>query len=271
MKKFVNPWENQNPWQQGGEYHNLALDVPTVGEVQEYNQRRAIYTPRGQFLGRYENNWTATVYCKYASGKEESLGVDHGTFIMFASLVFRETSARTYNWRECFSIANAVINYIRERNNSDWTLQTLVSKPNHYSYAVEQGHLDDYIENNINKSEGWNKKGEIAAIINAIKGWNDYSMGSTGWDGEDLVNIKLKENQIHRDYNWKDQQSLLQKHGDFWKKQRGLEEDKVFRDFKIVTDNNWDHETKVLLGGTLFYLREANVNGWRASLSNLKF
>jgi hypothetical protein len=69
MKNFINPWESQNPWQQGGEYHNLALDVP-VGNRQE--DLEGELPSNSYILGRRTVNSPVTVISQRLVGRNSN-------------------------------------------------------------------------------------------------------------------------------------------------------------------------------------------------------
>ena len=183
MKKFVNPWESQNPWQQGGEYHNLALDVPTVGDNAgtANPQNQIYYTPRGEIV--YKGKAPDHLLNVYVVGNKIgnnfeykiNLNITNELFKLFCSLVWNEATAGGADYREAFAFANMVVNYLDQGGSHDLKMiEDIVAYDNTFSQAVSPEKIREYKQNRYSNNFATNRRNnryEVEAVINALAGY----------------------------------------------------------------------------------------------------
>jgi len=151
------------------------------------------YTEHGEYLGSDGINddkaYIANSVTKNQQGNVTTasnsikLPITNSELLLVSATIYGEAGEKNDDWQEKFAIGNAIANYQEKSGLSlEKTINTISYAASKSSPTFEEFGNSDPLSRNENEG----MKTSIAAGINSVMGWKDYSNNATGWDGPDL-------------------------------------------------------------------------------------
>jgi len=194
----------------------------------------------------------------------ELTDIKQSTLIRFASLIYDESRG---GMLESYGIGSATMNYIRSVNKSNYTIDKLVRRTNHYSYGVDGENFKDFMK--LYSAGKGNNRFALGAALNALTSGFDVTYGATRWDGGDLcqysfTNSNFNDPKSHRAGGIFASYQLLgtfnnkyQRYFNKFYKRKGS--DLEFQDCFVPLlsqpslNGNYDLKATIVHGGTIFF------------------